>query len=174
MELLLCLSPGPTARAEAAHCTKEKFCLNGYVLTKDADMAYRLSRPRPTQVTDEDVLHKMALRWLRKKEVKAYLDEVFAISFNHAKEESPNFRRKEDVVAELNQLATSVKEPKLKAEILLKLADLQQMKKEESKEDMETIHYYLPLTCNNCGLYQKRQRQQQIELSQKQQNQKQV
>lgn len=144
---------------------KEKFCLNGYVLTKDADMAYRLSRPRPTQVTDEDVLHKMALRWLRKKEVKAYLDEVFAASFSHAKEESPNFRKKEDVVAELNQLATSVKEPKLKAEILLKLADLQQMKKEESKEDMETIHYYLPLTCNNCGLYQKQQRQQQIELS---------
>ena len=134
---------------------KEKFCLNGYVLTKDADMAYRLSRPRPTQVTDEDVLHKMVLRWLRKKEVKAFLDEVFAASFSHAKEESPNFRKKEDVVAELNQLATSVKEPKLKAEILLKLADLQQMKKEEVKEDEHTVHYYLPLSCNKCELYQK-------------------
>ena len=105
----------------------------------------------------------MALRWLRKKEVKAYLDEVFAASFSHAIEESPNFRKKEDVVAELNQLATSVKEPKLKAEILLKLADLQQMKKEENKkEDTETIHYYLPLTCNNCELYQKQQKQQQL------------
>lgn len=135
--------------------TEEKFCLNGYVVTKDADTAYKLSRPKPTEVKDEKILHKMALRWLRSEEVKKYLEEVYAISFNQAKEEktTKNFRKKEDVVAELNQLATSVKEPKLKAEILLKLADLQQMKKDEVKEEEKLIHFYLPLSCDRCSLY---------------------
>ena len=152
---------------------KEKFCLNGYVLTKDADIAYQLSRPKPTEVKDKEILHKMALRWLRKKEVKEYLDEVFAISFHQSKENTAtrNFRKKEDVVAELNQLATSVKEPKLKAEILLKLADLQQMKKEEDKEDKETIHFYLPISCHMCDLYNREKKRLEDE---KQQNQEQI
>lgn len=151
---------------------KEKFCLNGYVLTKDADIAYQLSRPKPTEVKNKEILHKMALRWLRKKEVKEYLDEVFAISFHQSKEDATtrNFRKKEDVVAELNQLATSVKEPKLKAEILLKLADLQQMKKEEVIEEEETVHFYVPVSCHMCDLYNREKRKKEME---KQQNQEQ-
>lgn len=151
---------------------KEKFCLNGYVLTKNADMAYLLSRPKPTEVKDKEILHKMALRWLRKEEVKEYLDEVFAISFHQSKEDATtrNFRKKEDVVAELNQLATSVKEPKLKAEILLKLADLQQMKKEEVIEEEETVHFYVPVSCHMCDLYNREKRKKEME---KQQNQEQ-
>lgn len=35
------------------------------------------------------------------------------------------------------------------------IADLQQMKKEEVQEEDNTIHYYLPLSCYNCSLYQK-------------------
>ena len=37
--------------------------------------------------------------------------------------------------------------------ILQKYSELQQMKKDEVKEEETLIHYYLPLTCNNCSLY---------------------
>ena len=36
----------------------------------------------------------------------------------------------------------------------MKLADLQQMKKDTTDEEEDhTIHYYLPLSCQNCELY---------------------
>ena len=33
------------------------------------------------------------------------------------------------------------------------IADITQAKKDEIKEEDTTVHYYLPLTCNNCELY---------------------
>ena len=46
------------------------------------------------------------------------------------------------------------KDPKQKTEILMKLADLQQMKKDPVDETEDnTVHYYLPLTCYKCSLY---------------------
>ena len=36
----------------------------------------------------------------------------------------------------------------------MKLADLQQMKKDPVEETEDnTVHYYLPLTCHKCSLY---------------------
>lgn len=35
------------------------------------------------------------------------------------------------------------------------IADLQQMKKDIVEDEDTTIHYYLPLNCQTCGLYQK-------------------
>lgn len=42
----------------------------------------------------------------------------------------------------------------------MKIADLQQMKKEETAEEVERVIYYLPLRCNSCELYRKEQRRQ--------------
>lgn len=33
------------------------------------------------------------------------------------------------------------------------IADITQIKKDEIKEEDATVHFYLPLSCNNCSLY---------------------
>ena len=33
------------------------------------------------------------------------------------------------------------------------IADITQIKKDEIKEEDTTVHFYLPLSCNNCSLY---------------------
>lgn len=38
--------------------------------------------------------------------------------------------------------------------IVQTIADITQAKKDEIQTEDNTIHYYLPLTCNNCELYQ--------------------
>lgn len=43
---------------------------------------------------------------------------------------------------------------------LMKLADLQQMKKEENAEEEERVIYYLPLRCKSCELFKKEQKRQ--------------
>lgn len=67
------------------------------------------------------------------------------------------FRDKDEV---LNALAATVKDLKGKerADVLMKIADLQQMKKEETIKEDNTVHYYLPLSCKNCELYMKARR----------------
>ena len=35
------------------------------------------------------------------------------------------------------------------------IADITRMKQEEVKTEDNTVHFYLPLTCNKCSLYQK-------------------
>jgi hypothetical protein len=37
----------------------------------------------------------------------------------------------------------------------MKIADLQQMKKDEIADEENKVHFYLPLTCHQCQLYLK-------------------
>lgn len=64
------------------------------------------------------------------------------------------FRDKNEV---LNALVATVKDLKGKdrADVLMKIADLQQMKKEETIEEDNTVHFYLPISCKSCSLYMK-------------------
>ena len=61
---------------------------------------------------------------------------------------------KEEVLQEALRTAMLLpqNDPK-RVDVLMRFADLAQMKKEEIKEEDTTIHYYLPLSCNNCSLY---------------------
>lgn len=61
---------------------------------------------------------------------------------------------KEEVLQEALRTAMLLpqNDPK-RVDVLMRFADLAQMKKEEIKEEDSTIHYYLPLSCNNCSLY---------------------
>lgn len=64
---------------------------------------------------------------------------------------------KEAVMKELIRLAFSlpVNDPK-RADILMKYADVTQMKREDTGEaEDKTVHYYLPLNCKICSLYVK-------------------
>lgn len=64
------------------------------------------------------------------------------------------YRTKDEVlnglIAELPNLRG-----KDKADVLMKIADLQQMKKEEIVEEDNTVHFYVPVTCHMCDLYSK-------------------
>ena len=61
---------------------------------------------------------------------------------------------KETVAWELMKLSKSTSlTPKERGEILMKYADLLQMKKDEVKEEEKLIHFYLPLSCDRCSLY---------------------
>lgn len=133
----------------------EKFCLDAWMSNKNADLAYSLSREKPINATPEN-LHRLALRWLRSDHVKEYLEERGAVIIAQAETDNqPKNRQKDDIVRELNVLANSCKDAKQRTEILLKLADLQRMKDAPAKdEEPDLIHYYLPLSCKNCSLYQ--------------------
>lgn len=138
---------------------KEKFCLDSFLVNGNADMAYTLSREKPPTATDN--LHRLALRWLRKPEVKTYIEERRAVIYNRSEKVSDMekedlkelvdlYKDKDYIIAELvkTQAGLSGKE---KADILNRIADLQQMKKEENKIDEDRVHFYLPLpTCDNC------------------------
>ena len=140
---------------------KEKFCLDAVIFDpQNIDIAYVMSRNGGYQGSQEN-LHRLALRWLRDPDVKAYVEEKRVIIADKVEkkssmpEQGANVNRdKDDVVRELNLLADQAKDPKLKSELLLRLADLQQMKKDPVDETEDnTVHYYLPLTCYKCGLY---------------------
>ena len=139
---------------------KEKFCLDAYILDpQNIDIAYVMSRNGGYQGSQEN-LHRLALRWLRDPDVKEYVNGKRAVVADKTEkkfstpEQGENVNRdKDDVVRELNFLIDQSKDPKLRSELLLKLANLQEMKKDIVEEEDTTVHYYLPLTCNKCSLY---------------------
>lgn len=142
---------------------EEKFCLDAYLLNGDVDKAYTLSRRNRIKTDNQEIIHRMALRWLRSEFVKKYLNERNILLQDRASDDykpKSGRRDKDAIVSELNILADATKDPKQKTEILMKLADLQQMKRDTTKEEEDnTIHYYLPLNCRNCELYIKRQQE---------------
>ena len=61
---------------------------------------------------------------------------------------------KEEILQQALQSALSLPvNDKNRVEILMKYADLAQLKKDQNEGEEQLIHYYLPLTCNNCSLY---------------------
>lgn len=62
------------------------------------------------------------------------------------------YRDKDAVLSGLEQTLPYLR-GKDRADVLMKIADLQQMKKDENTEEEETVHYYLPLQCYKCSLF---------------------
>lgn len=62
------------------------------------------------------------------------------------------YRDKSAVLSGLEQTLPYLR-GKDRADVLMKIADLQQMKKDENTEEEETVHYYLPLQCYRCSLF---------------------
>lgn len=69
------------------------------------------------------------------------------------------FREKSEILDALVDELPSLR-GKDRVDALMKIADLQQMKKEESAEEAERVVYYLPLRCKSCELYHREQRRQ--------------
>lgn len=64
-----------------------------------------------------------------------------------------DLRSKEAIIDQLGSTLTSLR-GKDRADVLMKIADLQQMKKEEVKEEEKLTHFYLPIGCpKTCHLF---------------------
>jgi hypothetical protein len=138
----------------------ERFCLDAYVVNSNIDMAYELSRKNEPKANEVN-LHRLAMRWLRQPPVKAYLAERKAAIYTRLEKPSDmnqddvkslveRYKDKDFIIAELIKAAADL-DGKEKADVLNRIADLQQMKKEELKKEDERVHFYLPLqVCENC------------------------
>ena len=140
---------------------RERAALDSYLLNQNADLAYLMSREKPTKA-DETMIRRMALRWLRTDETqdylaqrRKYLSSLFAPdrkegNVDEVSSERSN-RSKEDVVRELNLLIDEETDSKKRSDLLMKLAELQRMKQEmdETEEDKAT-NFYIPLSFERC------------------------
>lgn len=129
---------------------RERFCLIAYLQTGDQLTAYICSRKKPVSANNQSLI-AMASRWINSEPVQAFLEAERGRKA--ALIEDAENRSKADTIRELNKLASLTNDTKLKAEILLKLSDLEGWKKEKEQTQDDTIRYYLPLRCNVCSLY---------------------
>lgn len=132
---------------------KEKFCLSAILLGESVDMAYLLSRSTQTKSQSQEIIHRMSLRWLRTPECQEYLNAkkatISSTMVSQVEEDLKPLRTKEDVLLELNRLATTETDSKKKTDILMRIADLERMKN-ESPQKSEKLVFYLPLRCERC------------------------
>lgn len=130
---------------------KEKFCIVGYLGTKDAVMAYTLSRDTPP--TDNEASRKVQVsRWLNSRAVSEFIETRQRATCQQTKEERNDTenRKREDAVAELNALIDAAPDAKTKGDLLLKLADLNRWKQAEVPEEDKRICFYIPLTIDRA------------------------
>ena len=147
---------------------REKICLDGFLIsdlppTVKSITAYRASRDFESKA-NEQAIYTQARRWLNTDKCKFYLEDkasqlnidirgVRNVDVDKTDKMAVVNRDKESVVKELNILASQTTDPKLKAEMLMKLADLEGMKKQETNDEDSQIRYYMPLKCSKCQLY---------------------
>lgn len=138
---------------------KEKFCLDAYLVNGDRRSAYVYSRDR-LLTANSDSIATLVRKFFAQPKVKAYLEA--RRNQVEAKREKERFEEEEGVdytqidktelLQQLVLLFRSEKDTKIKADLGMKIADLQQMKKEQTEQE-EQIKYYLPLQCSRCKLY---------------------
>lgn len=127
---------------------KEQFCLDAYLVNGNKELAYSLSRERKLSGTDESI-YQCQQRWLRSAPVAAYIERGKSININKATTSTengvPDIRDRDTLLRELNQLASSTNDTKVRADILCRIADIMQMKKQDEKPEEQQVKYYLPL-----------------------------
>ncbi len=121
-----------TAQRGAAQLAKDKTGINKLIRSVEEN--------RTPFITDKDSTR-------RKKKKKNTEEEEEDKDGNVVQ-----YRDKDAVLSGLEQTLPSLR-GKDRADILMKIADLQQMKKDENTEEEETVHYYLPLQCYRCSLF---------------------
>ena len=114
---------------------------------------------RLVEKNTRDLRKKVEKQFDRNIIVKAYLEA--RRNQVEAKREKERFEEegvdytqidKTELLQQLVLLFRSEKDTKIKADLGMKIADLQQMKKEQTEQE-EQIKYYLPLQCSRCKLY---------------------
>lgn len=146
--------------------TLEMFALDAFIVStlqpaEKKRLAYTLSR-KTTPTDNKDSIDQLVSRWYRKLGVMYYIEDKEIELFGAKRERDANgnikidgnvLRSKDETLEELNILASETKDARLKAELLMKIADLQNWKKEQQQDENDKIKYYLPLKCTQCQLY---------------------
>lgn len=129
---------------------------DAYVMCYGLGAAYSETwhKKKIREIVDREVFANYLMRINKKHELEASKAVDEAIQKEYDSMETAKLMSKEDVMNELVRIAfkLSPNDPK-RADILMKYADLTQMKKDEVEKEDKTVHTYLPLTCKNCPLY---------------------
>jgi hypothetical protein len=147
---------GRHIKTESDLSADEKICLHGYFIDAGMlDECYNLCH-RESKATDE-YRHILALRWIRSgTPQRAYLDSlnkkiliVGKLDKNGSKDKSAesdyvDFSKKDNVIMALSKSANEEVDGLRRAKILSEISDLMRMDKDETKDDRELIHFYLP------------------------------
>lgn len=80
---------------------------------------------------------------------RAYEDRVNARKFAT---EAVDDRGKDDVLRELNQMVSQETDTRMKADLLMKIAEIKQMKKDLTSDGDDAVNFFLPLSCEKCPL----------------------
>ena len=148
------LHPSPRLKKEASrlgcepnHIILADLILSGYTEAEAYDIAYSedIAKSAKQIIADRE-------RELKSDGYKRAYEEKR--NARKAITESSDLRNKETVARELNALISQTADPKLKAELLMKLADLQQMKKDATSIDEDPVQFFLSLSCEKCPLLQ--------------------
>lgn len=137
--------------------TYEKIALNSIAIdpttTDDAYKLYRLSTGKPVlQQTTDFTLHQMSLRWARGEAQKKYITDVKAM-LRGGSTDTGDDRTKADLIHEMNRLASSTTDPKLRATLLMNVAQLVSARARDDNATESHVNYYLPLRCYECPLF---------------------
>lgn len=129
---------------------------------KDAYLLTGLYNPIYTPLANEKDMNALLLD---DKEFKDYYTLALKRVERIGKKDDEETISEDDIANELSkdtQLRELIAAKKKYAEgtkewldIKKMIADITQVKKDEIKEEDTTVHYYLPLSCNKCSLYQK-------------------
>ena len=71
-----------------------------------------------------------------------------------------DYTQRSNLIQALSDAANNEGDTIRRTKILSELADLQRMDRDATKEDKELIHFYVPLTCKRCNLYNKARKEQ--------------
>lgn len=143
----------------------EEFCLDAYLLNGDAATAYRLSHG--TDATEISV-KIMAQRWLSTPTVKKYIELRKALTTPQDDTQTKDYTNKNVLLQELSRLVVSTHNVKERNELLKTIADVTRMKQDQTDNEKQQIHFFLPLTCKRCNLYcneQERRRKEEMKDS---------
>lgn len=130
---------------------------------QDVYIAIGLYKPALSDEYNKEQIEKMITdkefaeyNKMREKNIRRGILKQSVKEINGEEEDDDiNLIDKEEVLKQMLRSALSLpqNDPN-RVKMLMQYAELQQMKKEEVDTEDNTVHYYLPLSCNNCSLYQ--------------------
>ena len=91
----------------------------------------------------------------RVEEINNQHREIQEVEEKAAIERSDEDYRSKDYIIDRLAMEAKVLKGKELVDTLMKIADLQQMKRDEVKEEDQRVHFYLPLNCFKCSHYKK-------------------
>jgi hypothetical protein len=101
--------------------------------------------------------------WFNSAKIKADSSTLMRVKKGSKKNGKVGVYSKDDALSTVNQLIVGGRlTDKEKLAAIDLLNKLQQWNKEDDKDDVELVHFYLPLTCKRCSLYVESRKSKQV------------